>query len=47
MVSCLQSRYEDRRIYTYIGNVLIALNPFQTIGIYDQQVTFKIFGCLH
>jgi len=38
MTSCLQSRYEDLRIYTYIGNVLIAINPFQTVNIYDEQV---------
>ena len=38
MVSCLQSRYEDLRIYTYIGNVLIAINPFQRVNIYDYQV---------
>jgi len=37
MVSCLQSRYEDQHIYTYIGNVLIAINPFQTVNIYDDQ----------
>jgi len=38
MVSCLRSRYdEDLRIYTYIGNVLVAINPFQTVNIYDEQ----------
>ena len=38
MMSCLQSRYEDLRIYTYIGNVLIAVNPFQSVNIYDNEV---------
>jgi len=41
MMSCLQSRYEDLRIYTYIGNVLIAVNPFQSINIYDDEVWLK------
>jgi len=38
MVSCLRSRYEELSIYTYIGDVLIAINPFHTVNIYDQQV---------
>jgi len=38
MTSCLRSRYEDLRIYTYIGNVLIAINPFQSVDIYDESV---------
>ena len=41
MVSCLRSRYEDLRIYTYIGNVLIAINPFQTVNIYNEEVGWK------
>jgi len=47
MTACLQSRYEDLRIYTYIGNVLIAINPFQTVNIYDDQVICVIYTVNH
>jgi len=44
MVTCLHSRYEDLRIYTYIGNVLVAVNPFQTVDIYNEQVASAFIG---
>ena len=31
VVKTLQSRYEAENIYTYIGPVLIALNPYKLI----------------
>ncbi|XP_062848358.1 myosin-IIIa [Trichomycterus rosablanca] len=33
----LQKRYEKDQIYTYVGDILIALNPFQTIDLYTQE----------
>ncbi|XP_057406926.1 myosin-IIIb [Balaenoptera acutorostrata] len=33
----LQKRYVDLLIYTYVGDILIALNPFQNLNIYSPQ----------
>eukprot|EP00536_Pseudo-nitzschia_multiseries_P015532 jgi/Psemu1/292062/fgenesh1_pg.904_\ len=38
VVECLQHRYDDDRIYTATGPVLLALNPFQCIdGLYGES----------
>jgi len=38
VVECLQHRYEDDRIYTATGPVLLVLNPFQNIrGLYEES----------
>lgn len=34
----LQRRYEELQIYTYVGDILIAVNPFQALKIYSPQV---------
>ncbi|TVY28336.1 Myosin-1, partial [Lachnellula hyalina] len=34
----LQKRFEAREIYTYIGHVLVSVNPFQDLGIYTEDV---------
>ncbi|EPQ26326.1 uncharacterized protein PFL1_05975 [Pseudozyma flocculosa PF-1] len=36
--SNLQKRFENAEIYTYIGNVLISVNPFRDLGIYTDDV---------
>ena len=33
----LQKRFMNGSIYTYIGHVLISVNPFQDLGIYTPQ----------
>ena len=38
IVSCLQERYAKKLIYTYIGNVLLAINPFEQLPIYGAEV---------
>uniref|UniRef100_A0A8C5P367 non-specific serine/threonine protein kinase n=1 Tax=Jaculus jaculus TaxID=51337 RepID=A0A8C5P367_JACJA len=40
----LQKRYEDSLIYTYVGDILIALNPFQTLSIYSPQFSRLYHG---
>ncbi|XP_033727991.1 LOW QUALITY PROTEIN: myosin-IIIb-like [Pecten maximus] len=37
IVSQLRSRYENEDIYTYIGDILLAVNPFQPINIYNDE----------
>ncbi|KAN0062042.1 class II myosin [Thecaphora frezii] len=34
----LQKRFQNAEIYTYIGNVLISVNPFRDLGIYTDEV---------
>ncbi|KAJ1942830.1 class II myosin, partial [Linderina pennispora] len=34
----LKKRFHNADIYTYIGNVLISVNPFRDLGIYTPQV---------
>ncbi|KAJ1978049.1 class II myosin [Dimargaris xerosporica] len=34
----LKKRFQNADIYTYIGHVLISVNPFRDVGIYTDQV---------
>ncbi|KAL8988606.1 MAG: hypothetical protein Q9177_002349, partial [Variospora cf. flavescens] len=34
----LQKRFENAEIYTYIGHVLVSVNPFRDLGIYTDKV---------
>jgi len=38
IIDYLFKRFEAKKIYTYIGDILIALNPFQELNIYDERV---------
>ncbi|XP_028156144.1 myosin-IIIb-like isoform X4 [Ostrinia furnacalis] len=38
IVEQLQKRYNQNQIYTYIGDILVAVNPFTDIGIYTTKV---------
>ncbi|KAK2101982.1 Unconventional myosin-Ia [Saguinus oedipus] len=37
----LQLRYENKEIYTYIGNVVISVNPYQQLPIYGPEYIAK------
>ncbi|KAG6041812.1 class II myosin [Claviceps citrina] len=34
----LKKRFDNAEIYTYIGHVLVSVNPFRDLGIYTDQV---------
>ena len=38
IIDYLFKRFEAKKIYTYIGDILIAVNPFQELDIYDEKV---------
>uniref|UniRef100_A0ACB8G0M2 Myosin-IIIb n=1 Tax=Sphaerodactylus townsendi TaxID=933632 RepID=A0ACB8G0M2_9SAUR len=40
----LKKRYADLQIYTYVGDILIALNPFQNLSIYSPQFSKLYHG---
>jgi myosin-1 len=40
----LQKRWTNAEIYTYIGAVLISVNPFRDLGIYTEEVLRKYKG---
>ena len=33
----LKTRFTQKQIYTYIGEQLVSMNPFQKVDIYDQK----------
>ncbi|XP_052862446.1 myosin-IIIb [Anopheles cruzii] len=41
IVEQLQKRFETNQIYTYIGDILIAVNPFSQVGLYTTQHQHK------
>ncbi|KAI5846829.1 myosin IC heavy chain [Tricharina praecox] len=40
----LKKRFENKEIYTYIGHVLISVNPFRDLGIYTDEVLASYRG---
>uniref|UniRef100_A0A8C4RZM5 non-specific serine/threonine protein kinase n=1 Tax=Erpetoichthys calabaricus TaxID=27687 RepID=A0A8C4RZM5_ERPCA len=40
----LQKRYAREQIYTYVGDILIAVNPFQKMNLYTPQYTRMYIG---
>ncbi|KAL1268358.1 hypothetical protein QQF64_033721, partial [Cirrhinus molitorella] len=44
IITHLQKRYQELQIYTYVGDILIALNPFQNLNIYSPQFSKLYHG---
>ncbi|XP_053352624.1 myosin-IIIb isoform X2 [Clarias gariepinus] len=44
IITHLQRRYQELQIYTYVGDILIALNPFQPLKIYSPQFSQLYHG---
>uniref|UniRef100_A0A4W3IW94 non-specific serine/threonine protein kinase n=1 Tax=Callorhinchus milii TaxID=7868 RepID=A0A4W3IW94_CALMI len=40
----LQKRYSELQVYTYVGDILIALNPFQDLNIYSPEFSKLYHG---
>lgn len=43
-MSNLKLRYEKNRIYTYIGEVVVSVNPYRTLDIYNQSFVDQYRG---
>ncbi|XP_034740905.1 myosin-IIIb isoform X5 [Etheostoma cragini] len=44
IISHLQKRYDELQVYTYVGDILIAVNPFQNLSIYSPQFSKLYHG---
>ncbi|XP_034042645.1 LOW QUALITY PROTEIN: myosin-IIIb [Thalassophryne amazonica] len=44
IISHLEKRYDELQVYTYVGDILIALNPFQNLSIYSPQFSKLYHG---
>jgi len=40
----LKNRYHSGKIYTYIGNILVSVNPYRVFGIYGLETVRKYQG---
>ncbi|NWI05323.1 MYO1A protein, partial [Tichodroma muraria] len=45
LVQTLQERFRRRDIYTYIGNVVISMNPYQSLPIYTPEKVEEYRNC--
>eukprot|EP00058_Branchiostoma_floridae_P010434 XP_002595922.1 hypothetical protein BRAFLDRAFT_98549 [Branchiostoma floridae] len=43
----LKARYTADRIYTYVGDILVAVNPFKDVPIYTNEISEQYCGGLH
>ena len=35
-------RYQKAMVYTFVGDVLVSVNPFKKLNIYDESVSLPI-----
>ncbi|XP_067399612.1 myosin-IIIb-like isoform X3 [Emydura macquarii macquarii] len=41
LLQSLSGRFLQQRVYTYIGDILIAMNPFQSLPLYEKPISEK------
>eukprot|EP00435_Cladocopium_sp_Y103_P012207 s4016_g3.t1 len=41
LMSGLWARYERQQIYTWLGDVLVSVNPYSNVGAFDEEKTTK------
>ncbi|CAB1318502.1 unnamed protein product, partial [Coregonus sp. 'balchen'] len=39
LLESLSQRFKQDRIYTYIGDILVAINPFKYLPLYEKEVS--------
>lgn len=42
----IQTRYDNNVIYTFVSDILVAVNPFQKLDIYTSEVAAKYNKCI-
>lgn len=40
----LRARYQKDKIYTYVGDILVAVNPYRPLALYDSKVISVYIG---
>lgn len=43
IVAQLCKRYQKKMIYTNVGDILVSINPFQNLDIYDEEVSVCVY----
>jgi len=44
IIENLRTRYQQNVIYTYIGSVVISVNPYQNLSVYSHSIIEKYYG---
>jgi myosin-1 len=44
VVELIQKRFKNSKIYTYIGEVVVSVNPYRSLNIYEQQHIQEYIG---
>uniref|UniRef100_A0A4W3HAE6 Myosin motor domain-containing protein n=1 Tax=Callorhinchus milii TaxID=7868 RepID=A0A4W3HAE6_CALMI len=45
LLSNLKKRFNKNEIYTYIGNVVVSINPYQSLPIYTPEMIAEYRKC--
>ncbi len=43
----LENRFSQSEIYTYIGSILISVNPYKPTGIYNREAKDRLVSMKH